>query len=227
MTFPIDSDTFLISDSHFGHKAALVKEPSRLRAAQAYGYEDFYTLHQSLWNEEVGKKDFVLHLGDLYYPGGFKYLKNLNGKKGLIVGNNDVERYPKLKELKDWRVQRGLRLEIEQKDTILEALKNKYGKSALKDDVYFNALVVDYDHERIMFSHFPVFNRKQNDRFAKTRDVLDDAFKFADCSLNIHGHLHSRQTQNSFCFNVCCEQLGFRPKKLKEILTLWRHKAFI
>ncbi len=65
MNFNITEDIFLISDSHFGHKAVLKREPSRLQYAKACKYDDFYALHRDLWNKAVGKKDNVLHLGDL------------------------------------------------------------------------------------------------------------------------------------------------------------------
>ncbi len=227
MKCPIDENIFLISDSHFGHKAVLEKEPSRLKSAKVCGYDDFYTFHKDLWNAAVGKKDRILHLGDLYYPGGFSYLKELKGRKILVVGNNDVQRFEKLKELKKWNVQQGLNLHIPQRGEILQKLYDEFGKIFIKEDIYLNAIVQDIGKERIMFSHFPVFNRKVNDRFAKSRDVLDRLFILADCSLNIHGHIHSRDTNNSFCFNVSCEQLGFKPKRLSEILTLWRYKISI
>lgn len=227
MDYIIDENTFLISDSHFGHKAALHKEPSRLKSAKAQGYDDFYSFHRDLWNKVVGKKDRILHLGDLYFPGGFSYLKGLKGEKMLIVGNNDTKRFGKLKSLKSWEVQRGIALYIPEQEQIFKTLYETFGKNALKRDIYLNAIVQDIGSERIMFSHFPVFNRKTNDRFAKTRDILDKCFVLADCSLNIHGHIHSRDTNHSFCFNVSCERLGFAPKRLSEILTLWRYKTSI
>ena len=203
MGFEITENTFVISDSHFGHKAVLQREPSRLKSAKAYGYSDFYAFHKHLWNQVVGKKDTLLHLGDLYYAG------------------------EKLKNLKSWSVQKGLALQVPQSEAILKKLYAQFGKSMVKDDIYLNAIVLDCAGERIMFSHFPVFHRKAHDRFTKSRDTLDKLFALADCSLNIHGHIHSRNTNYSFCFNVSCEQLGFAPKRLKEIITLWRHKVHI
>ena len=45
MGFEITENTFVISDSHFGHKAVLQREPSRLKSAKAYGSSDFYAFH--------------------------------------------------------------------------------------------------------------------------------------------------------------------------------------
>ena len=106
---------------------------------------------------------------------------------------------------------------------IKDYLKQKFGKQALKN-IYLNAVVCDVEGERIMFSHFPVFNRKPRDRFANARDILDTAFRLAQCSLNIHGHLHSRESGNDFCVNVSCEKLGFIPRTLGEVLRSHRKK---
>lgn len=227
MEFPIRDDTFLISDTHFGHKAVLEREPSRLKSAYAAGYDDFYAYARDLWNMQVTKKSYVIHLGDLFYGGGMPYLKNLNGNKLLIIGNNDIKRLDKLTKLKSWRIQYGLKLEIPEKRQILSKLYAEFGKEIVKNDMYLHALVLDYGKERILFSHFPVFHAKSREKFTQSCEILDRLFTLADCSLNMHGHLHSRNTNNSFCFNVSCEQLGFAPRKLSEILTLWRHKSAI
>ena len=98
------------------------------------------------------------------------------------------------------------------------------GNATGMENIYLNAVVCDVEGERIMFSHFPVFNRKPRDRFANARDILDTAFRLAQCSLNIHGHLHSRESGNDFCVNVSCEKLGFIPRTLGEVLRSHRKK---
>ena len=122
--FTINENTFLISDSHFGHKAVLQREPSRLKSARANGYDDFYAFHKDLWNKAVGKKDRILHLGDLYYPVGFMTERTVG--KQLLVGNNDVMCFTKLKTLKSWQVQRGLNLQIPNAKAIRKKLYEKY-----------------------------------------------------------------------------------------------------
>lgn len=88
------SETFLISDTHFGHSNILTfKNPdgSLLR-------KNFYNIHHhdelliENWNRVVSSQDKVYHLGDV----GFKnwsilssILTRLNGTKILIKGNHD------------------------------------------------------------------------------------------------------------------------------------------
>lgn len=80
--------TFLISDSHFGHKNILKYEPE----ARQYDTVDEMNNHMiERWNTVVGKNDRVIHLGDFCF--GEKYLPlagELNGTKYLIMGNHDV-----------------------------------------------------------------------------------------------------------------------------------------
>ena len=168
------------------------------------------------WNCAVGTEDNVLHLGDLYFDEGYKYLARLNGKKILVVGNNDVGKLKRVKSLEEWSICQKLKLQIPEAKRIRNKLKNKFGKD-LKNP-YLNAIVLDLGGERVMFSHFPVMNRKKDDRFYLARDVLDEAYRLCDCSLNIHGHTHTKKTYNRFCVNVSCEEIEFTPIQLKEII---------
>ncbi len=224
MHYFLTRDTFLISDSHFGHEAALTKEPLRLKSALEHGFKDFDSYSAHLWNSAVDKEARIWHLGDLYFGKGYKILKKLNGQKTLIVGNNDIGKFEYVKGLKSWYVCSKLSLQIPERKLIKERLKLQFGKECLKN-IYLNAVVCDFEGERIMFSHFPVFNRKVRDRFGAARDMLDETFKLAQCSLNIHGHLHSRDSGNSFCVNVSCERLHFKPRKLGEILHFYKKKV--
>lgn len=223
MSYFISKDTFLISDSHFGHQGALLKEPIRLKTALSHGFDNFDAFSIAMWNKTLSPKDRIWHLGDLYFGNGYKILKKLNGTKLLIVGNNDIGKYEYVQNLKSWSVCKKLCLQIPQSRLIKDHLKQKFGKESLKN-LYLNAVVCDIEDERIMFSHFPVFNRKVRDRFTKARDILDETYKLAQCSLNIHGHLHSKESGNDFCINVSCEKLGFIPRKLGEILESHKKK---
>ncbi|PAF44739.1 metallophosphoesterase [Helicobacter sp. 11S02596-1] len=219
MKFHLNLDTFVISDTHFGHKAVLKKEPLRHQVAKQNGFKDFDTYSVSSWNAVVGKNDNILHLGDLYFKDGWRYLLELSGNKRLLVGNNDLKKYTRLEDFDDWSICKKIKLKIENKKKILKKLATKWGKDALKDEL-LNAIVIDLATERIMFSHFPVMDRKKNDRYAFTRDVLDDLYKMCDCSLNIHGHTHSKNTKNPFCLNVSAENIGFVPLRIADVLSL-------
>ena len=217
----IDLDTYIISDTHFGQDSIVKKERVRSLIANNLGYCNHFDLIVDNWNKKVNNDDRILHLGDVYCKDGYLYLKKLNGRKMLIIGNNDVKKLDKLKSF-DFKMKNKVILKIPQKEQIREKIKQKYGK--IQDKIFLNGMIVDIDGERILFSHFPVFNRKPNDRFDCIRNVLDDYFRFSDCSLNIHGHTHSKETNNAFCINVSIEQTMLSPTKLKTILKKHRSK---
>lgn len=215
----ISLDTFLISDTHFGQDKVILREKIRTQIASHLGYKNHFDLLVDNWNARIGQGDSVLHLGDVYFGGGLKYIKKLKGKKRLIIGNNDTKRFENLRAL-GWRAKNKVTLKIPQKRAVREKIAKKYGHAA--SSIYLNALVCDIAGERIMFSHFPVFDRKKHDRFCAVRDVLDDYYRFCDCSLNIHGHTHSRAVAHRFCINVSCERTMLAPITLKKVLKMPR-----
>lgn len=87
-------DTFLISDTHFGH-VGITKFMSRLREGEKLRpkWDDVSHMNEELisnWNEVVRPKDLVYHLGDFCMSR--KYIKiadRLNGRKKLIMGNHE------------------------------------------------------------------------------------------------------------------------------------------
>ncbi len=215
----ITLDTYIISDTHFGQDSVIIKEKIRKKIADKLKYKNHFDLMVDNWNNKIKNHDNVLHLGDVYFKNGLSYIKKLNGNKMLIIGNNDIKKINKLKKI-NWRMKNKIILDIPQKEKIKEKIKEKYGK--IEDKIYLNGIIADIDGERILFSHFPVFNRKKNDRYAAIRDVLDDYFRFSECSLNIHGHTHSKDTENKFCINMSVEKTMLTPIKLKKILKKYR-----
>lgn len=86
------SNTFLISDTHFGHIGVtkfLRNDGSKLRP-----WDSIEEMDEALvanWNRVVGPKDKVYHLGDVVINRKhLKTLARLNGDKVLIRGNHDI-----------------------------------------------------------------------------------------------------------------------------------------
>lgn len=78
---------FVTADTHFGHKKILEFE-SVHRPFKTIEEHDEELIRR--WNEVVGPKDTVWHLGDvLFGQEAFKTLGRLNGNKKLIMGNHD------------------------------------------------------------------------------------------------------------------------------------------
>lgn len=86
------SETYIISDTHFGHANSLTfkkADGSPLRDFSSSFEMDEYMIHQ--WNSVVRPEDKVIHLGDVVINKKFlPLLDRLNGKKKLIMGNHDL-----------------------------------------------------------------------------------------------------------------------------------------
>jgi calcineurin-like phosphoesterase family protein len=107
--------TFLVSDTHFGHE----KTCTMFKRADGTPLRPFKTVEEMdeemvrRWNERVGKKDKVYHLGDVVI--NRKYLEilgRLNGDKVLIRGNHDIfklEDYTKyFRDVRGYHVMNGM-----------------------------------------------------------------------------------------------------------------------
>lgn len=72
------------SDTHFGH-ANIIWHSGR-------PFKDVGEMDEQLiqnWNEVVGDRDTVIHLGDFAWRDAEVYLKRLNGSVCLVMGNHD------------------------------------------------------------------------------------------------------------------------------------------
>lgn len=222
----ITLDTFLISDTHFGHKKILIKEPIRQKELMFYNeFNNFEDLLVYRWNKVVNSKDQVFHLGDLYFDDGYKYLNKLNGNKILLVGNNDngkkqkkAQRLERILRLDSWEILTGIKIQIKNQKEIQNIQNNINNQFKNLDNIYLNTLIIDIDSTRIMFTHFPINERKKNDKYGDVREILDYIFYISNSNINIHGHIHSRNSLNSYCVNVSVENTEFKPKKLREII---------
>lgn len=75
---------FIISDHHFNHYN-IIKYADR-------PFMDIEQMNKYMikaWNSVVNKSDFVFHLGDIGFGNIKEILSELNGEKGIILGNHD------------------------------------------------------------------------------------------------------------------------------------------
>lgn len=83
---------FLVSDTHFGHLGMCRfsgKDGNKLRPWTDPDEMDEHMV--KVWNERVGPKDKVYHLGDVVINRkALKIMHRLNGDKVLIKGNHDI-----------------------------------------------------------------------------------------------------------------------------------------
>ena len=214
----ITEDTFIISDTHFGHDNIIAYEPSRTTLADLDSISNSIDIANKVnhrlvenWNNAIGKNDTVLHLGDLAWGGQDKikiWAKRLNGNIILIKGNHDRGSYAFYKEL-------GIDL-IEGVHLLLGGTYD-----LINTPKHVNALITELASKRIMFSHFPVENYIEHDLYYKpATEKLFEIFEKYNCDINIHGHVHSHSIQESpFCINASIEVTDFKPARIKNILN--------
>ena len=84
---------FLVSDTHFGH-AGVCRFLRNDGVTKLRPWEDPAEMDEAMvemWNETVGPKDKVYHLGDVVINRkALSILHRLNGDKVLIKGNHDI-----------------------------------------------------------------------------------------------------------------------------------------
>ena len=213
----ITGDTFIISDTHFGHDNIVAFEPSRGFLADLHSvYNDLDLINQvnyglvKNWNSVIGKTDTVLHLGDLAWGGYDKiktWVKRLNGNIILIRGNHDSGNYGFYNEI-------GIDL-IEGVHLFLNGAYD-----LINTPVNVNAVITELAGKRIMFSHLPVKNHITHDACYKSAtNKLFEIFAEYNCDINIHGHVHSHSIKESpYCVNASVEVIGFKPVRIKDLL---------
>ena len=106
---------FLVSDTHFGHKGVChftrTDGVTKLRPWDTP--EEMDEAMVRAWNERVGPKDKVYHLGDVVINRkSLATMSRLNGDKVLIRGNHDIfpdDEYRKyFRELRAYHVMNGM-----------------------------------------------------------------------------------------------------------------------
>lgn len=190
---------WLISDTHFGDAELRAGIPDRISDEELV----------KVINSKVGKKDTLIHLGDV---GDIEYIKQLRGYKVLICGNHDAgaTNYQRIYK----------RIPVSYKFTKEEAfeyVKQKFPNykatllgegfngwifgldNQLFDEVYTGPLMVG---EKLLLSHEPV-------------DI--------EWAFNIHGHDHmghGRKNHLNCCVDASMKQFGipFEPINMNQIM---------
>lgn len=108
-----------------------------------------------------------------------------------IKGNHDREKHLEYYRSLGWRIIDSIEVEVasmSNKEKV--GLKNLQAKIAnSKEHKLTAALVMELNGQRVLFSHFPVFdNNPYDEKYKTTTEVLEELYILFDCKLNIHGH---------------------------------------
>ena len=209
----ISLDTWIVSDTHLGHKNILEFEPCRLTQMRIDGYDadehDKWVVDK--WNEKVKPGDTVLHLGDFAFKGVNEYIKQLNGNIVFVLGNHD----DKPKAHKWWG------------SKVVDGFYFYHDKEVCKvmdvKDPMFSGFVKTLGNIKILFSHYPVYDNdewdRKNQKIAPRVKVFETIYSAHQCELNIHGHIHSGKSDFKNSRNASFENINFGPIPIKEIIS--------
>ena len=187
---------WIISDTHFNDSELAAGMPDRLMGEHLV----------KLINSCVGRKDILIHLGDV---GDLEYARQLRGYKVLIMGNHDAGatnykrkqhfcgymkcHYTKEQALADMRAQYpDCTFQINDGDTVWGIVAD----NNLFDEVYEGPVMLG---EKLLLSHEPIN---------------------VSWAYNIHGHNHAGKHLHKDAMNVCIDAdgMGYKPINLNQFL---------
>jgi len=202
----INENTWIISDTHFGHDNILKYEPSRFDDMKAKGFEHQNEWLVSNWNSVVAENDLLLHLGDFAFKDRANLYK-LNGRMIMLIGNHDI---------KQLGFYRKYQARFPEKFLLVE------GVGEIKEPKDSSGIIKEICGRKIFFNHYPVVSDDPylRGKAKEMRDAMRELFYAENCDLCIHGHVHSNDdfTNKHKEINVSLERTGFQPVKLGTLL---------
>ena len=197
-----EGSVWLISDTHFNDEE-LYTGTKRIERINVEKYV-------KLINSKVGKKDTLIHLGDV---GDLEVIRKLKGYKVLIMGNHDSGKSNYMRQF----ITNDYFADIYDRQSAIVDMKNKYpnykihmsaeyfhshgrytgvADNNLFDEVYSGPLMIG---EKLILSHEPVN---------------------VPWAFNIHGHVHAPNYKNDdHHLNICPENSGiFEPINLNRLM---------
>lgn len=198
---------WIYSDTHFSDKelaAGVASRPSDEEQVK-------------MINSKVGRKDTLIHLGDV---GNLDYVKKLKGYKILICGNHDAGRTNYERQI----ITQMFSTELYTKEQVLDLMKTMYpncrysveadesiitadgfmfwkasADNMLFDEVYEGPLMIG---EKLILSHEPLG---------------------CTWAYNIHGHMHQGAKKGTYSFNCCAEAINYTPVNFNQ----WMKQGYL
>lgn len=183
---------FFTADTHFSHRSMVERKWRPQYSTVAEMDEDLI----ARWNETVGPKDVVWHLGDWALGNPVQHLtlvNRLHGRKHLVTGNHD-KCWPAFRDAHAWQQ---AFLEAGFASVQAFARRRVLGKS-------------------VLLNHFPYeVDDRHQDLFSEYRPVDTGLWL-------LHGHVHTEWRVRGRQINVGVDAPGndFRPVSLEQITAI-------
>jgi len=249
LTQVINTNTFVISDTHFGHARVLMFEPIRVEYLADYNSDvvaecnEFLTLLETVPEEEQRNHTKLFELATFLIPfhdemivekwnsvvtpedtvlhlGDFAF-KGIEECTKKLNGNKILLRgNHDLKSDKTY-TNVGWKTVIE---SVQMNLNGKLFEMIPKSDIYWNGFLTVIDDIRILFSHYPIYNNNEWDvkKYGNITDMLEDVFESYGCTIGIHGHTHSKMSCFENNINVSIEHCtSLTPMRIGDVLEMY------
>lgn len=244
----IDSDTFVISDTHFGHHRVMIYEPVRLEYLADYDDDSRALCDQALEIIQTSCRDDLRdnkHLNDICYQLIPAHDAMLVEKWNSVVPDDAL-----VVHLGDYAFKKSTSivhqlngrkiLMIGNHDVLSPTQYISLGWDYVAPGVMvvdgttssqiktgrgytLNGIIVSVDDSRLMLSHYPVFNQYDNPKFinkyADLQTSLENLYSANACDLNFHGHIHSMTSKFKDAVNVSVERCtSLMPMQLGHVI---------
>lgn len=215
----VDENTFVVSDTHANHRQLLEFEPGRRVAMEEDGYTSFERDDHTnwlveRWNSTVGEDDDVVVLGDVAFSGVSAFVERLNGRLTVVLGNHD-------RRADYYRNLSNVVCVVDGLYTTFEG--TSWYRLEAETSRYLSAFMAYVNGHSVLFSHYPVLTlsdgNSRNEDMLESVTLLGDNFTRFGCEYNVHGHVHSDESQSLSTreLNVSFE-VYMRPVRLGDFL---------
>lgn len=247
LTKVINGETFIISDTHFGHSRVLMFEPIRLEYLSDYNSDvisecqELLELLSTIPSDEHRNNNRITELCDFLIPFHDKMLAE---KWNYTVGVNDtvfclgdfafrgIEEHTKALNgnkilLRGNHDQKNAKTYMEAGwKTVIEStqmnLNGRLFEMIPKNDIYWNGFLTEINGFKILFSHYPIYNQSNGwdlKKYGNITDMLEDVFESYGGEINIAGHTHTKLSGFEHGINVSIEHCtSLTPMKISEVL---------
>jgi len=205
----VNKNTLITSDTHLGHKNILRYCKDRKNFLKNKSHEE--VILEKVWENNKGRT--ILVLGDFNFKGSSKYKEVISQTDSILIpGNHD-------KYKASHYINSGGFKEVIEGVKVVTSTETKH----IKDLPFLaNALILDIEGKRVLFSHFPLFHDCHIDKtkdFYKAIQALEELYILYSCDLNVHGHTHAKDSTFRNSFNASIDKHpNLEPFLLEDIL---------
>lgn len=241
----INNNTFVISDTHFGHARMLQFEPVRIKILAQFNpslenkCEQLITLLNNIPEEnhrshvEINNlsKDLipfhdemiiskwnsvVTEYDTVLHLGDFAF-RNIEHFTQKLNGKKILLRGNHDRKTNGHYTSCGWKEVI---DTVKLNLNGKLFELTPDLGQHWNGLLTKINNIKILFSHFPIYNSNDWDlrKYGHITKMLQDVYEGYDGQINIHGHVHSLSSAFESAINVSIEHTNFYPLRIGDLL---------